>query len=83
MVYPPILGDSAAQFPGYGRFTHRPWAVYPSAAASRCPISKSYGLLPVISRRVPSEFLDPFGESPSELPTRFHRIVRTRPDAQA
>ncbi|RZS26469.1 hypothetical protein BHM03_00059815, partial [Ensete ventricosum] len=41
----------------------------------------SSGLLPVISRRAPSELPDPFGESPNELPTRSHYIVQTRPDA--
>ncbi|RWV80071.1 hypothetical protein GW17_00058707 [Ensete ventricosum] len=87
------LRGSIAQLLGYGRFTRRPWAVYPPAVVGRHPISKvravqplltsgvSYDLLPAISRRVPSELLDPFGESPSELPARFHHIVRSRPDA--
>ncbi|RRT41789.1 hypothetical protein B296_00010667 [Ensete ventricosum] len=42
---------------------------------------KSSGLLPVISRRAPSELPDPFGESPSELLARSHYIVQTQPDA--
>ncbi|RWV90641.1 hypothetical protein GW17_00047137 [Ensete ventricosum] len=29
----------------------------------------------VISRCIPSELFDPFGESPSELPMKSHRIV--------
>ncbi|RRT79369.1 hypothetical protein B296_00014288 [Ensete ventricosum] len=50
----------------YGRFTHCP------GQFSR-PVSRvqSYGLLPAISRRVPSKLSDPFNESLSELPVRF------------
>ncbi|RRT80630.1 hypothetical protein B296_00013065 [Ensete ventricosum] len=44
---------------------------------------ESYGLLLAISRRVPNELPNPFDKSPSKLPARFHRIVQSRPDAQA
>ncbi|RRT35756.1 hypothetical protein B296_00013549 [Ensete ventricosum] len=42
---------------------------------------KLSGLLSVISRRAPNELLDPFGDTPSELPARSHYIVQTQPDA--
>ncbi|RZS07093.1 hypothetical protein BHM03_00037847 [Ensete ventricosum] len=44
----------------------------------RYSCGKSFDLLPVISRRAPSELPDPFDESPSELSTRSHCIVQTR-----
>ncbi|RWW35971.1 hypothetical protein BHE74_00059041 [Ensete ventricosum] len=67
----------AVQSP-FGQFTRR----HLLAVARILWYGQSNRCLPTaISLRIPSELPDSFGESPSELPTRSHRIVRTRLDA--
>ncbi|RRT62489.1 hypothetical protein B296_00038394 [Ensete ventricosum] len=45
---------------------------------SRISSDESHNLPPVISRHVPSELPDPFGESPSKLPP-YHPILGPMP----
>ncbi|RWV81428.1 hypothetical protein GW17_00057155 [Ensete ventricosum] len=65
----------ATQILWYKRSNRRSPAVYPNLVASP-PV-----FFLTISLRVPSKLPDSFGESPSELRARSHRIIRTQPDA--
>ncbi|RWW14543.1 hypothetical protein BHE74_00023624 [Ensete ventricosum] len=76
------LGGSiveSAQILRYRRFNYLAWVAQLRTTARNPRIfsGKSHDLPPAISRRVPSELLDPFDESLSGLPASSHRIVQS------
>ncbi|RWV92872.1 hypothetical protein GW17_00044711 [Ensete ventricosum] len=77
-VQPP----STARKPRQWRYTLRSAALklrpnFHQSSNLQHSCGKSSGLPPLISRHAPSELPNPFGESPSELPTRSDCIVQT------
>ncbi|RZS02773.1 hypothetical protein BHM03_00032850 [Ensete ventricosum] len=72
------LTIESAQIPRYGRFSRPTWMAQPLTVARNLGYGdttvaylissgESHDLPPAISRRVPSELPDPFGESSNEL----------------